>query len=67
MRIVAKNAREVIRVQIAEFRGTSFLDVRTWTAGGDGEARPTRQGVTIPLAAIPAFVEAVATVGREAR
>lgn len=67
MRVIPKNARETIRVQIAQFRGTAFLDVRTWATDGDGEPKPTPKGVTIPLASIPAFAEAVAHVAREAR
>lgn len=67
MQMIPKNSRERIRVQLAEFRGVRFLDVRAWATGEDGEAKPTRQGVTVPLAAIPAFVEAVAHVGEEAR
>lgn len=60
MRVVAKNARETIRVEMAEFRGISFLEVRTWVDTGNGEPKPTRQGVTVPLALVIAFVDAVA-------
>lgn len=66
MRVIPKNARETIRVQMAEFRGTSYLDVRTWADTGDGEPKPTPKGVTVPLAAIAAFAEAVAQVVKEA-
>lgn len=67
MRVIPKNTRETIRVGMAEFRGTSYLDVRTWADTGDGEPKPTPKGVTIPLTAIPAFAEAVAHVAQEAR
>ncbi len=67
MRVIPKNARESIRLQMSEFRGTAYLDVRVWVDAGAGEARPTPKGVTVPMAVIPEFIDAVAAVGREAR
>lgn len=67
MQVIPKSPRESIRLQIAEFHGSRYLDVRIWADIGDGRPRPTRQGVTVPLKHIAAFVDAVAQVGREAR
>ena len=67
MYLIRKNAREEVRLQISDYLGSTFLDVRIWSDTGDGEHRPTRKGVTIPLAALPAFVEAVALIGTEVR
>ncbi len=67
MRVVPKNSRATIRVRVSYRGGSPFLDVRTWTEPGDGQAKPTRKGLTIPLASIPAFLAAVETVGREGR
>lgn len=67
MHVIRKNARESIRLQMTDFRGATFLDVRIWADHGEGEAKPTTKGVTVPLAALPAFVQAVASIGREER
>ena len=39
---------ETLRVQVATYRGSTFLDIRTY-AGTGSDARPTPKGVTIPL------------------
>lgn len=67
MRVIPKNTRESIRIQISEYRGTTYLDVRVWLDLGNGDARPTPKGVSVPLGVVPDFIEAVAAVGREAR
>ncbi len=67
MLTVPKNSRATIRVGVSRCGGSDFLDVRTWTAPGDGKAKPTRKGVTIPMTAIPDFVDAVVRLGQEAR
>lgn len=67
MHVIRKNAREAIRLQMSDFHGKTFLDVRIWADGEGGEPRPTPKGVTVPLAALPAFVEAVALIGKEER
>ena len=67
MHVIPKTGREAIRVQMAEFRGARYLDVRIWADTGAGDPKPTRQGVTVPLAAISTFAAAVADVAGEAR
>jgi hypothetical protein len=42
---VRKNAREVLRVQLREFKGRQFVDVRLFATGADGGLVPTRTGI----------------------
>lgn len=56
-----KGAREKVVVQIAEYEGNRFLDLRVWI-GAEGELKATRKGVTLPLTAAPALCEALAGV-----
>jgi hypothetical protein len=62
---IRKNARECICLRLETYQGHRFLDVRIWTTGEDGEQVPTRKGVAVPLSAMPEFVEAVVSIGKE--
>src|SRR6476646_8783636 len=44
----SKRGGELVRVQIATFKRSTFMDVRVWVPEGTGH-KATRQGVTIPL------------------
>ena len=67
MRVIPTNAREFIRLQMTEYQGRTSLDVRIWVDLGNGEARPTQKGVSVPVAMVPEFIDAVTVVGKEAR
>jgi hypothetical protein len=41
----------VVRVEIANYKGRPFLNIREWAERG-GELLPTRKGVTVPLDAM---------------
>jgi hypothetical protein len=40
---------DVIRVQVKEFKGNEYLDIRNFYTDKDGELRPTKKGVSIPM------------------
>lgn len=44
--------RDRVRVEVSDYKGKSFLNVRRWYPDGD-LWKPTRQGVTIALASVP--------------
>ena len=66
---IPKNSREEIRVQLSEFKGTRFADVRIFAefAAAMGKRSPTAKGVTIPLDRLSAFVRAVTDAEAHAR
>jgi hypothetical protein len=46
---IERNSRERIRCAIEHYAGHTFLDLRIFAQLGDGESKPTKQGVTIRL------------------
>ncbi|WCL49562.1 transcriptional coactivator p15/PC4 family protein [Leptospira sp. GIMC2001] len=49
VRDIDKGARgEVIRVEVSEFKGSTYLNLRVWYTDKDGELKPTQKGIAIP-------------------
>lgn len=46
---IPKPGGEELRLQLSEFKGSRFLNLRVWFNVGGGEMRPGIQGVTAPL------------------
>ena len=44
-----KNATEVVRVSLREFRGRKLVDVRVYYTDDEGEYRPTRKGISLSV------------------
>ena len=65
---IPKNAAELVRVSLAEFKGRPLIDVRVFyksTTGG--EPKPTRKGVCLRLDLLPQLIEALHQAEAEAR
>lgn len=60
---VERNQTEVIRISTEEFKGRSYVDVRIYFEGTEGEWKPTKKGVTIS----PDKLEQVIELLREAQ
>lgn len=58
---IPKRATEEVFVGLREYRGTRFIDVRSYFLSANGEWRPSTKGVTLP---VEAFGELAETVGR---
>jgi hypothetical protein len=67
--IVPKNAHEDIRISLTEFKGVKFADVRIFAKfAGPAEARgPTKAGVAVPFASLPALITALQAAEAKAR
>ena len=52
-----RNQREVIRVTLAEYKGSPTVDVRTFYKNAKGEFRPTPKGLTISTDHLPMLVD----------
>jgi len=50
---------ETINVYIGEYRGTKYLHIREWYTDKDGEEKPTKKGIALPLEKIAALKEAI--------
>ena len=45
---VDKGKGEIIRIEITEYKGKNFLNLRVWYTDKDGEYKPTQKGIAIP-------------------
>ena len=48
-----KNAQEMVRISISEYRGKTYGDIRVYYQDDEGEWRPTKKGVTLAPDRIP--------------
>lgn len=59
--VIAKNAREEIRVVLTNFKGHDLVDVRVFgEADGKPVRVPTRKGIAVKPALLPALIAALA-------
>jgi hypothetical protein len=58
--IVEKNSLEEVRISLNRFRGHDLIDVRVFAAprSGAGDRQPTKQGISLKIAALPALISA---------
>jgi hypothetical protein len=50
---------EELRIELAEFKGKEFVNVRIWFRGEDGKFYPTKRGVSLKLRELPEIVSAL--------
>ena len=64
---IQKSATSELRVQIREYRGSTFVDIRTYaTSDATGKA-PTHKGVTLPPEKLGELIEALREAEAQAR
>ncbi|MBY4724615.1 MULTISPECIES: transcriptional coactivator p15/PC4 family protein [Burkholderia] len=61
---VHRSASERLRVQLRQYRGREFLDVRCWYLDSGGEYRPSQKGVTLNPSQLAELVQALMIAGR---
>ena len=66
---IPRGNRAEIRVQLAEFKGHQYAEVRLFEefTAAMGARSPTAKGVTIPFDRLPEFARAVAQAESQAR
>ncbi len=67
---IPKNQREEIRVALSEFEKDATYDMvsaRVHYDAGNGEMRPGRNGLNVPVRLLPELVAALRQTGAEAR
>lgn len=57
-----KNATEVVRVSLTEYRKRKLVDVRVYYSDDEGQYRPTKKGVSLSLDVYPDFKRALAAL-----
>ncbi len=56
-----KNSRDLIRVSVGEFKGSSICDLRIWYQAEPGLWKPSPRGLTFSIALLPEIIEALKT------
>jgi hypothetical protein len=51
--------RDLVQVQISEYRNKPIIDCRLWYTATDGELRPGPKGLTLTLDALPRLSQAI--------
>ncbi|VWM20566.1 transcriptional coactivator p15/PC4 family protein [Burkholderia lata] len=59
-----RSTSERLRVQLRQYRGREYLDVRCWYLDKDGEYRPSQKGVTLNPLQLAELVQALMIAGR---
>ena len=54
-----KNATEVVRVSLTEYKGRKLIDMRVYYSDDSGEYRPTKKGVSLSVDVYPDFKRAL--------
>ena len=60
-----KNSTEIIRIQLTEFVGKQFLNVRVWALRQDGEYVPTKKGLTLRVEQVDDLLEGINKAAEE--
>ena len=54
-----KNATEVVRVSLTEFRGHKLIDFRVYYSDDEGKYKPTKKGVSLSIGLYTDFKRAI--------
>jgi Ran GTPase-activating protein (RanGAP) involved in mRNA processing and transport len=60
---IEKNSREIIRVEVTEFKGRELINLRIWYSDFDGSYKPTQKGVAIDINHYDKLKDAVLKIG----
>ncbi|MCB1189237.1 MAG: transcriptional coactivator p15/PC4 family protein [Leptospiraceae bacterium] len=44
---ISKSNGDILRIEVSEYKGVSYLNLRMWYTDKDGELRPTKKGVAV--------------------
>lgn len=60
-----KNATEVVRVSLTEFRGHKLIDFRVYYSDDEGQYKPTKKGISISVALYNDFKKGLLTLEKK--
>jgi len=64
---IQKNSKEIIRVEVSEFKGRELINLRIWfqaiDPGGDYVYKPSQKGVTLNVSQFEELKDAVEKIG----
>ena len=62
---IPKNSQETLRLQVSEFRGRCYADLRVYYRDEADQLRPTRKGLTLSPDLWPDFLKGVEQLTEE--
>lgn len=60
---IEKNSREIIRVEVTEFKGRELINLRIWYSDFDGSYKPTQKGVALDINQFEKLKDAIDKIG----
>lgn len=60
---IDRNEKEIIRIEVSEFKGKELINLRIWYYHQEGEYRPTQKGVALDISKYEQLKEAVDKIG----
>jgi hypothetical protein len=60
---IEKNSREIIRVEVTEFKGRELINLRIWYSDFDGSFKPTQKGVALDISQYAKLKDAIEKIG----
>ena len=61
---IEKNSREIIRVEVSDFKGKELINLRIWFQDFDGVYKPTQKGITLDISHYRDLEDAVGKIGQ---
>ena len=65
--IIEKNSTQDVRVQLSEYRGRHYVDIRVFVVIDAVKRGPTRKGVTLAVGKLPELIAGLQAAEREAQ
>lgn len=60
---IERNSREIIRIEVSEFKGKELINLRIWYSHFDGSYRPTQKGVALDISKYDDLKAAIDKIG----
>lgn len=58
-----KNSREIIRIDVSEFKGKELINIRVWFEDISGGYKPTQKGVALDISQYEEFKNSILKIG----
>lgn len=60
---IEKNSREIVRIDVSEFKEKEYINIRIWFHDVDGQTKPTQKGIALNIEQYEELLKAVQRVG----
>lgn len=61
---IEKNSREIIRIEVSDFKGKELINLRIWFQDFDGGYKPTQKGITLDISHYGKLKDAIEKIGQ---